>query len=270
MNFAFVANNPLMREWYGERIRDEVRLYTFTTAMKVYQVLLATKRVDMVYDKLGILQRNITNFFNGKDQEYDRLAFAKWMSATGAGPTGYDAVALFSTAHPHGGSGNQSNFSSGTNLSDSAVRAAEIAGALLTKENGEPMGIVYDTIEVGPKLKRRAQEIFNADRYVGLSSGTAEGGTTVAATTITNVLAGAMNVVVNPRITGFYWTCLDTTKPGTKPLICQENRAPEPVILDQMDSEPRVKYDEFWHIMEGDFDFNAGYWQVAYRGTGSA
>jgi phage major head subunit gpT-like protein len=148
---------------------------------------------------------------------------------------------------------------------------------LFAYENGEPMNISPDTLEVGPKLKMRAMELLSTSRLQTATAASVydAGAAAVAAGAIPGQWNGMFNLIINPRMnasgTGhFMWTLMDLSKPGVRPMVLQENRFPEPITNDSMTSARRLAQDEFEYRLEGDFGAHPGMWACAYRGTGTA
>src|SRR5688500_11332404 len=161
----WLANHPILGKWIGPVIDKFLRQYSQTTTMVPFLANLPLRRALLAYDKTGAVARAITDFFSGNISAYDLAVFEEWMSASGAGPTCFDGTALFNASHPHGVSGGvQSNIGAGSALSHSTLTIAEYTMRLFAYENGEPMNINPDTLEVGPKLKMRAKELLSADR----------------------------------------------------------------------------------------------------------
>jgi phage major head subunit gpT-like protein len=271
LDINFIANHPVMAKWQGPRPMSNMRHYNLTLSYDVYAVTLPLKRTLIANDRTGAVERAIQTFQQAQLGAHDKAVATLFDSATGASGTGFDGVALFSTAHPHGPSGNQSNFASGTNLSHAALRAAEYAGMLLQYENGEPAKVRYNMIRVGPKLKRRAQELLSADRLqtAAADSTMDVASSGIAAATRSNVYAGELDVSVDDRVTNFYWTLADGNK-SAKPMLVFNKRNIEAISRTDMTDPHRFNYDEFLFGLEGDWGVTPGHWLTCYRGTGTA
>jgi len=269
-----IANFPVMSEWNGAKIEKYLRHYALTATLKKFEATLPIQRMDLTYEGgMPIIGRAIDAYLRQQVTAYDKSCADVLDSASGAGPTGYDLVALFSASHPHGAAGAlQSNIGAGVNLNWRTFDAARQAGTEYRFENGEPAGIRYTHMRVGPKLERVAKEILEAKDRIAYTDMFAAASTTAVqnATLFPNVWAGELKLVVDPRITTYYWDLYDLSKPGVRPLMLYEGRAPEPVLLDQMDGERRFNTDEFVFGLEGDWVPFAGHWMTAYRGTGTA
>ena len=276
---GWLANTPLMELWDGARVFKELRNYTQTITYKKYAATMPLKRDMVDHDRSGVVSTAIQNFVNvNVTSSFSRFVTTAFDSNSGAGPTGFDDTALFSASHPHGPSGAvQGNLAAGSNLSHATLATAEAAGMALVEENGEPLGIQYNVMRVGPLLKRRAQELISADRVVIINSDgqmdtpreTSSTFDVVGGATRSNVWQGDMTLVVDERVTTRYTTLIDTNK-GIKPMVLFVTRAPEPVNQTDMDAPERFNNDNYIYGVESDFGIAAGHWYAAYRMTGTA
>jgi phage major head subunit gpT-like protein len=271
LDINFVANHPVMEAWRGPRVSRAPRHYNFTIVYEKMQATLPIKRTLLANDRTGTVERMITDFQAGAITSQDKATATLFDQSTGAGPTGYDGVALFATTHPHGSAGNQSNLTGGTNLSHAALRAAKAAGALFTLENGEPAHVQYNVLRVGPNLIDRARELTSSDRIQTTNtSGAFDGSSSIiAGSARSNIYSGEFVPMMDARVTTYYWTLIDTMK-SAKPMVMFESRAPVAISRTDMTDPHRWNYDEFLFGLEGDFAAAAGHWHTCYRGTGTA
>ena len=264
---------PVVREWVGAKQFKDIRASSVSATIKTYERSFSIKRVDAITDRTGAIGRRISAFLNpgaaGGDI-FDLLAFTELVSASGAGGTGYDGVALISTAHVRGPSaGNQSN--KGTSaLAFGTYDTCVQAMTSLRDENGEPLRISPDTLICGPKLKKMGMQITQStERIVAVDNAGDETGTRVAAASIPNVFGGGeMTLIVDPRLVGTqddYWYLLDTTK-GPKPILAYVLTEPHAEDQTEMSDEGRFLNDEMRFSVEADVVFAPGDWHVIYGG----
>lgn len=273
----FLANYPLMREWVGARRNQYARSYSQRIKLKTFESTWEIPRKTIKYrDKLGLIANGLKNWLALAATAYDKDAYLRYMQSSGAGPTGYDGVALFAATHPQGPSGNQSNIGAGLALNSPNLDAAVTAMQSWQLENGEPAGFSPDTLIVGPANKRKAMQLISADSRVIVVDATGKGdvgASAVAATTIPNVYNGEMTLIVDMRRIGsaqYYWDLLDTQHPGVRPMMQLVGQAPTPINQDQLESPKRFSRDAYVYGLEGDWVFDAGFWMSAYRGTATA
>lgn len=281
--FEQIANHAVGREFIGARRERFFREYSFSTKLKTYEGTHRVPRKTLEYrDKHGIVAKGIQDWINNQKTEFDRTAFAAYMSAAGAGPTCYDGAALFSASHPHSAvAGNQSNIGAGANLAAGTLESAMTAMGSLTLENGEPAGYNATHLVVGPSLARRAQALVGADTRVVVVSATGAQDVTsagVASSTAPNMFNGQLTLVVDTRRIGsvagtavnFFWDLLDLSRPGIRPMMKLVGKAPTPTELTQP-NDPNVFFkDDYLYGWIGDWVDDAYDWHCAYRGTGTA
>lgn len=278
-----LANYPQMREWIGARREMYFRQYEQQIKLKTYEATIAFPRKSLQYrDRLGLIAKGINNWLAQQKLAYDKSAFGAYLSNAGAGPTGYDGAALFSTAHPHSATGgNQSNLAAGANLNAATLDAAMTAMMSLQLENGEPANYRPTHLIVGPALARRAKMLVGFDTRVivvdanGKLDATASG---VSATTAPNAFNGELTLVVDMRRVGtvngtnvsYFWDLVDASRPGIRPMIKLVGMPPTPGHQDQPDSPSRFWKDKVIYGLVGDWVDDAGLWLSAYRATGTA
>lgn len=276
LDLRWTTNHPTMRKWLGSRVEKYVRAYQQSYVLEKYEATLPIARMLLEYNNnMSLIGDAVSTFVGNAAVAYDAACSTSLDSASGAGPTCFDGTALFNASHPHGPTGatTQSNLSAGTNLSWVNFDAARTAMQQLKFENGEPAQIRPTHIRVGPKCETRAKEIVGAEQRVTAYSSTGGQDATssvVAAAPIVNIWHGELDVIVDQRITNFYWDLLDLSKPGVKPIVLYEGRKPVPVHLDKMTDLPRFYNDNFIFGLEGDFTVGGGMWMTAYRATGTA
>lgn len=269
---------PVVRKWEGEKRYQSIRASKLSATVIKYEKSFEIDRLDLAADKIGAVAKRITRFLSTGAELYDKIVHDVLFSASGAGPTGYDGVALFATNHPRHNAGTAST----SNLTTTALSFAQhetimVAMTSLRDDEGEPMLIAPDVLMVGPKNAKLAMEITQSrERIISVANDGLEAGTRVAAGVIPNFWGpgcalyggGSMMVVVNPRLVGTqddYYYYFDTRR-GPKPIHFFEFRKPEPVIQDRMEGETRFNLDKFRYSVEFDGVATAGAWQTAYAG----
>jgi phage major head subunit gpT-like protein len=266
----FIANWPIMRQWTGARQEKVLRDYSEILTPVSYEATLPIKRLTITRDKTGAVGKAIDGFMRQNVMAHDQTVASSLDGTSGTGPTGYDAVALFSASH--GQVPNTSNISSGTNLSHANFSTARATMRKLQFENTEPAQIVPTHARCGPDLEQRYKEILSADTRIVFTDMQSDESTTAVqnATQIANVWQGELVLVVDPRVTTFYWDLYDLSKPNNKPMTLIDERRPEAINKTDMTDERRFQFDEFLYGLEGEWKVGAGQWMTAHRGTGTA
>lgn len=266
-----IANAPTMRKWVGPRREQRMRAYTQRITLEPYEATLPIARMTLAYrDRQGSVAKSIKQFLSQERVAFDQSTHTAYVSASGAGPTGYDGVPLFSASHPHGPSaGTQSNTGA---LAFSAANLDAVIATMTSYqfENGTPMNITPTHLRVGPKLAMAARAVLGTGtRLVAINAAGAEAtSSVVAAAAVDNVFNGELELIVDPNLIGTmddWWEVLDLSKADAKPMQLLVGRAPTPVHQDQMWADRRFQLDEFLYGLEGDWKPDAGVWATAYR-----
>jgi phage major head subunit gpT-like protein len=265
MEMDWIGETPLMREWLGAKIIEGMRSYLHTLILSSYEATTSVRRKSITYGRVPAIQKRLGQFLQQQAGVYNYGSIAKLIT----NPTGYDGVSIFSASHPFAADGGTFSNYSTNSLTEANYETARIAMQSYKTEKGRDFEIVPDTIIVGPALEGNAKRLFKAeDRLVVVDqSGSEATSFVVAAGRKSNIWQGELQVVVEPRLTGsyaYYWILLDTSKPGIKPVIIMEGRKPEPLYLTDMSDPERFWFDRYVYSVEGDFSFNAGFWQTAY------
>ncbi len=176
----------------------------------------------------------------------------------------YDGQLLFDTNHAEGESGLQSNVYSGA-LSTNSLQAAMAQMMQFKDDRGRPMGIMPDTLLVGPKLQWLAMELLESPIVV-------QANTTNNFTPYRNVLQGKLRLIVSHYIAGSHenkWFLLDTSR-AMRAVVLQERRdVPlEFAALDKPDSEQVFMRDKVLYGARARYGVGYGLWQTALMGTG--
>lgn len=263
----FLGAMPVLKKWVGKKKATPTRAYSHSFALEPYEATIEIPRMKVRYDRLGLLQGRIAAFQRRQRYWREKLVIEEMLT----NPTGYDNVSLFSASHPHGpGGATQSNTTSSA-LGVSTLKSAIQAGQETQDAEGETLGVDYDLLVVGPKLRQAAMDLTGSTRVQAVSSAGVLDATSsvVAATQGPNTLTGGMmDVRVEPRLTGTYddyWMLFDTTL-GVPSMLLYVGRDLEWIAKTDMDSEGRFVNDLMAWSVEADADPIAGAWQSCYAG----
>lgn len=254
-----------VREWHeGEDKRYEgARSYSVAYEMKTFYAAKELPRKRIAYDKSGATSRMLTRFLQRNQGMINKIVWDKLLT----NPVGYDGVALLSTAHPNApGGGTQSNKTTDA-LSHTSYRAARAAQKQFRMENGEYLeGLDANLLIVNPDDEDIAAEVIKASqRPVAVNNTGAEATSgVVAVTTIDNVFAGAVNIVLEPRLTAGDWLLACTRIAGVRPWCLTFGREIEEIVADAMNDSERRRRDVLQWALETDLVQGPGYWQSIY------
>lgn len=246
-----------LRKWVGPRYYPTFEAKGLTVVNEEYESSMAIKRIDIITDRLGMLENRVRrlpeNYFRGRRALLANLVI-NGHTTTGAGGAGYDGVAFFSNAHPNGDLANQSNIaSSGTALSATSFDVAMAQMEGLVNHKGEPLDISPDTLVIGPSNRAAARSLFQVSTLSG-------GGENPHYQLVPKV-------IVEQRISGNAWYLFDS-KHVNKAIIDQILVPMEFASMVNLNDPNVFEQNEFHWGIYAAFGMGYGFWQTAYRNAG--
>jgi phage major head subunit gpT-like protein len=260
--YAWLGSTPTMSEFIDERKPAGMTEYSYAIEDKTFEASIAVDRKAVEDDQYDLIRLRVRELAD-RVAEHQHKMCAEAL-ANGFDEPGYDGLSFFNAAH--------TTFPGGTysNRASSALDLTSLASAisnmmLVPDDRGEPLGIVPDTLLVGPKLQWSAIELIESPVvvYRGNSSDTA------ASTPYKNAFQGKLKLIVSPYLRDEfedYWFLLDTSR-AVRALILQQ-RSDVPVEFTAMESgnasESAWWHDRFFYGVRGRYNVGYGLWQTAY------
>lgn len=275
MEAMLVGPPPGLQEWTGARPHKQLRGYTHSATTKKYVATLDIPVSDYLSAGADAIVARVKSMLaaaqtNSLGQIIHDFAFP----AIASTPTAYDGIGLFGT-HVHAGStaGTAVNHSS-TAFGATAIEAADTFASTIKNEEGMLLGISYDTIRVGEKLRNSAMALFDArasERVIAVDNTGAETGTRVAAASSYNVFQGRKRIIVDPFETTLRYTLHDTkVAPQDKPIWLGFSRDFELQQQTTPESTSVFEHDMVSFGVVVEFALMAVGWQSAYGGDSDA
>lgn len=260
--YAWLGAVPPMREFVDERRPGGMSSYSVTIEDKTFESTIAVDRKAIEDDQLDMIKLRIRDLaFRVSAHRQQILVEAL---ANGFSGLGYDGQAMFSTSHPTSPGSTHSNLGTDALAADSLGAAME-AMMTVSDDVGTPLGIMPDTLLVGPKLQWAASELIESP--VVIYRGNADD--TAPSTSYRNAFQGRLRLVVSPFLTGTsddYWFLLDTKRP-IRTLILQQ-RSDVPVEFSALDNssgaEGPFMRDRFYYGVRARYNVGYGLWQTAF------
>jgi len=259
--YGWLGTVPPMREFVDERRPSGLTANAVSIEDKVFESSISVDRRAIEDDQLDLIKLRIRDLATRVAAHRHQIVVETL--ALGFSETGYDGVSFFNTAHP-------AATGTASNRTTDPLSAASLAGAISTMmmvpdDQGTPLGVVPDTLLVGPKLMWTAHEL--ADSPVVVYKGNDDD--TAASTPYANALHGKLRVVVSPFLSGAsddYWFLLDTSRP-IKGLILQQ-RSDVPVEFSALESasgsESAWMRDRYFYGVRARYNVGYGLWQTAF------
>lgn len=257
-DYAWLSRFPKMRKWVGDKVVKALEAGKFYKKNEDWETTIAVDRNDIEDDRLGLYNNQAMSAGESAGELHDiivdDLKNGAFANACMDGQYYYD------TDHPVAGA---SVSNKGTAALSSATKAAAIAsyGAARTAimnfkdEEGMPLRLIPDTLEVPPALEAVARTLCEADKLDDNSP---------------NPYKGTAKVLVNPALTSATaWMLHVTSKQSIKPFIVQMRK--KPVFVQQISAEN----DDVFNRREFKFGAEAratgvyGFWQLSYGSTGA-
>lgn len=269
-DLVFVTFLNSIREWLGAREYGNFEAFRQAVKLTSWEDTFALPRKTVDYDISGSIGRAISaKITQCRANSDDKIVFEALVSNSGDGPLAFDGDKLFSTTHTVGGS-NYSNKTTSA-LSHATYDTAVQTMAGYKAYNGEPLSVSPKLLICGPKLRKMALQIANADdRVVAVDVSGAQDATASvqAASSMVNVFRGEVDVAIWNRLTGDYddyWYLVDPAQPE-KPMLLKDERDYELIdCLDMKDPERFSKDLYVWGV-EADKKPAAGAWPCMYAG----
>ncbi len=255
-DYAWLSRFPKMRKWLGDKVIKQLAAFKYTIVNDDWEATVEVDRNDVDDDNIGIYAPQAQEAgFSAKqlpdeiDAELKNNAFENLC---------YDGQFFYDTDHEVAGA-------SVSNLGTATLSAATTAGAAASygaarlaimsfkDDEGRPLGLIPDLLEVPPALEATAKLLLENEKLTDESP---------------NPYRGTATLLVNPRLTSSTAWFLHVTSRPLKPYIYQERKAP--VFVQQTGEETDNVF------MRKKFRFGAearaaggyGLWQMSYGSTG--
>jgi phage major head subunit gpT-like protein len=258
--YGWLGSVPTMREFIDERVPTGLRVFEYAISDQVWEASIAVERRALEDEQYDMIRMRVQDLALEAARHREQLV----INALLANGVGYDGKPLFSTNHEEGESGIQSNLISGA-LSTETLQDAIAQMMSIKDDRGRPMGIMPDTLLVGPALQWLAMELLESPVVVQVS-------TSASYTPYRNVLQGKLRLIVSPYISGSdaqKWFLLDTSR-AVRAVILQERRdVPlEFAALDRPTHESVFMRDKVFYGVRARYGVGYGLWQTALMSTG--
>ena len=256
-DYSWLSRFPKMREWVGEKVVKSLEGFKYTITNKRYEATIAVNRDDIEDDNLGIYAPMAQDAGYSAKQLPDELdAALKNGAFTGLC---YDGQYFYDTDHPVGAGTDSNKGTAALSAATTAAAAASYGAArtaimTVTDDEGRPLALVPDLLEVPPALEATARLICESDKLTDESP---------------NPYRGTATVLVNPRLTSSTAWFLHVTNRPLKPFIYQERKAPVFVSQTNMEADDVFMRGEYKYGAEARGNAGYGLWQLSYGSTGA-
>lgn len=256
-DYSWLSRFPMMRKWVGEKIVKVLEAGKYTARNEDWETTIEVDRNDIEDDRLGIYNTQAQMAGDSAGELHDIIVDDLKNGAFTS--TGIDGQYFYDTDHEVNGA---SVSNKGTKALSSATRAAADAsyGAArqaimeFTDDEGMPLRLVPDTLEVPPALEATAKTLLEADKLDDNSP---------------NPYKGTAKLVVNPGLTSDSAWFLHVTSKAVKPFIVQMRKRPVFVSQTSMENDDVFMKRKYKFGAEARATGVYGFWQLSYGSDGT-
>ncbi len=257
-SYNWLGTVPKMREWIDERQLEGLAFYNYEIINKHWESSIEVDRNTLEDDKYMLIAPRIQQL--GVEAARYPSELATDILVAGTAALCYDGQFFFDTDHNEEESGDQDNDLTGTGVTLATVRAdfitARTAMHTYVDGRGRPMNLQADAVMVEPTLRDVWEQLVHTN-MIALSSGTQQ----------SNVLLGAVDILVNSYLSDVDNWYLFCTTQVVKPLIFQNRKNPEFVALDRPDGDTAFRTKQFMYGADARYNAGYGLWQMAILTT---
>ena len=255
-DYTWLSRFPKMIKWLGSKTVKVLKAFTYTVVNDDYEATVEVDRNDIEDDSLGMYgPQAMEAGFSSKqlpdelDAELKNDAFTNLC---------FDGQYFYDTDHSVAGSSVSNKGTAALSAVNKAGVAASYGAARLAIMNfkddeGRPLGLIPNLLEVGPALEATGKLICNNPKLEDDKP---------------NPYHGTAELLVNPRLTSSTQWMLHVTNRPLKPFIYQERKAPVFVQQVNPDSDDVYLRKKFKFGAEARAAGGYGLWQLSYGSTG--
>lgn len=256
-DYAWLSRFPKFRKWIGSKVVKNIAAGKYYVANEDWETTIGVKKNDLADDRLGIYKTQTQQAGESASELQDNIvddlknnAFTKLC---------FDGQYFYDTDHAVNGASVSNKLtvalSNATRAAaDASFGAAYLAITNFKDEEGQPLRLIPDTLEVPPALMATAKLLMENEK---LQDDTP------------NPYRGMAKVLVNPALSSAtQWMLHVTSKTSVKPFIVQMRQRPEFVQQTNLDSDEAFDTGLFKYGAEARATGLYGYWQLSVGSTG--
>lgn len=257
-SWNWLGSVPAMREWTDERVPGALRTNDYEIANRRFEASIEVDRETFEDDRLAQLRPRIEELALRAASHPDELVVG--LLENGFSALCYDGKPFFASDHLQGESTVQSNMVTDPLGADSLKTVIE-SMMLYKDDHGKPLGLLPDTLLVGPDNYFKARELLN-------STGIVISGDENRSEPDGNSLSGMLDLQVSPWVSASHWYLLATKYP-VRPLLFQWRVKPEFSAVTRPDDGHVFSSDSYSFGVRSRCGAGYGLWQMAVGSTGA-
>lgn len=256
-DYNWLTGFPRMRKWIGEKTIKSLAAFKYSIVNDDWEATVEVNRNHIEDDQLGIYvpQAQMAGFSARQlpDEIVSDLKNNAFTSLC------YDGQLFYDTDHPVAGVSVSNKLTVALSAATPAAAAASYGAARIAilsfkDDEGRPLALIPDVLEVPPALEATANILMTSDKLADNSP---------------NPYKGMATVLVNPRLTSATAWFLHVTSMPVKPFIYQERKAP--VFVEQTDPQADDVFNRALFKFGAEARAAGGYafWQMSVGSTGA-
>ena len=256
-DYNWLSAFPRMRKWIGEKAVKSLEAFKYSIVNDDWEATVEVNRNHIDDDQLGIYapQAQMAGFSARQlpDEIVSDLKNNAFASLC------YDGQFFYDTDHPVAGASVSNKLTVALSAATPAAALASYGAARTAIMNfkddeGRPLALIPNVLEVPPALESVALTLINSDKLNDNSP---------------NPYKDTATVLVNPRLTSSTAWFLHVTNMPVKPFIYQERKAP--VFVEQTDPQADDVFNRKLFKFGAEARAAGGYafWQMSVGSTGA-
>ena len=255
-DYTWLSRFPKMRKWLGDKVLKTLEAFKYTIINDDWEATVEVDRNDIEDETIGIYIGQAQEAGWEAKQLPDELdadlknnAFSKEC---------FDGQYFYDTDHDVAGSSVSNHGTAALSAASTATAAASYGAARLAimsfkDDEGRPLALIPDLLEVGPALEATGKLLLENEKFTDESP---------------NPYRGTATLLVNPRITSTTQWMLHVTNRPLKPFVYQERKAPVFVQQTTPEAENVFMRKKFRFGAEARAAGGYGLWQLSYGSGG--
>ena len=255
-DYAWLSSFPMMKKWLGDKSIKSLKAEKYTAVNEDWETTIAVSRNDIEDDSLGIYNTQAHMAGDSAAELHDIILDD--LKNNAFTNLGIDGQFFYDTDHEVNGASVSNKLTAVLSVATPAALAASYGAARtammkFTDEEGMPLRLRPNVLEVPAALEAVALKLLNADKLEDDSP---------------NPYQGTATLIVNPALTSdTAWFLHDTSK-AIKPFIIQMRKRPVFVQQTSMENDDVFMKAEYKFGAEARATGIYGFWQLSVGSTG--
>jgi len=256
-DYAWLSDFPRFRKWVGDKHKKVLEAFKYYVKNEPWETTIRVKRDHIEDDKLGIYRMQAQGAGEAAGELNDLIVDD--LKNNAFTETGIDGQYFYDTDHEVNDAsvsnkGTVALSSANRAAADASIGVALTAIGTLTDDEGRPLRLVPDMLEVHTAKQATANTLATGDK---LDDGTP------------NPYKGLFTVEVNPGLVSNTQWMVHVTKKTVKPFVVQMRKKPVFVSQTSMENDDVFNKGEYAFGAEARATGFYAFWQLSWGSTGT-